>query len=143
MVQDAIEQKMRMEQEMQQMEFVLKKEESEAQRKAIEAKGVADFQKIVSEGISQELLLWKGIEATEKLALSDNTKIVVIGKGDSGLPVILGAETKDSGKKKKKLKKERAEKTKTKEKKNKDDKATNKIIEIKGNQQSKKGTVPP
>jgi len=95
MLQDAIEQKMKMEQTMQQMQFVLEKEEAEARRKAIEAKGVADFQKIVSEGISQELLLWKGIEATEKLAFSDNTKIVVIGKGDHGLPVILGAELKE------------------------------------------------
>lgn len=109
LVQEAIEQKMKMEQEMQQMEFVLKKEESEAQRKAIEAKGVADFQRIVSEGISEELLLWKGIEATENLATSNNTKVVVIGKGEHGLPVILGAES-DSGRNNKKMKKEQLDK---------------------------------
>lgn len=56
------------EQDSQRMEFVLQKEELEAKRKAIEAKGISEFQKIVSEGVSEPLLRWKGIEATEKLA---------------------------------------------------------------------------
>ena len=74
------------------MEYVLKKEKQEAQRKAIEAQGISDFQRIVSEGISEELLKWKGVEATEKFALSTNTKLVIVGNGQSGLPVILSAE---------------------------------------------------
>jgi regulator of protease activity HflC (stomatin/prohibitin superfamily) len=88
----AIEEKLQAEQESQRMEFVLKKEEKEAQRKRIEAKGIADFQTIVSEGINEQLLKWKGIEATEKLANSTNAKIIVIGSGKDGLPIILGGD---------------------------------------------------
>jgi len=72
------------------MAFILQKEEQEADRKRIEAKGIADFQDIVSKGISDQLLKWKGIEATEKLSGSQNTKIVIIGSGKDGLPLILG-----------------------------------------------------
>lgn len=86
----SIEEKLQAEQESQRMAFVLKKEEQEAQRKRIEAQGIADFQTIVSEGINEQLLRWKGIEATEKLATSNNSKIVVIGSGKDGLPIILG-----------------------------------------------------
>ncbi|MBZ0180605.1 MAG: prohibitin family protein [Melioribacteraceae bacterium] len=86
----SIEEKLQAEQESQRMAFVLKKEEQEAQRKRIEAQGIADFQTIVSEGINEQLLKWKGIEATEKLASSSNSKIVVIGSGKDGLPIILG-----------------------------------------------------
>ncbi len=88
----SIEEKLQAEQESQRMAFVLKKEEQEAERKRIEAQGVADFQKIVSEGINTNLLKWKGIEATEKLANSQNSKIVVIGSGKDGLPLILGGD---------------------------------------------------
>jgi len=72
------------------MEFILQKETQEADRKRIEAKGIADFQDIVAKGISDQLLKWKGIEATEKLASSPNAKIIVIGSGKDGLPLILG-----------------------------------------------------
>lgn len=72
------------------MQFVLTKERQEAERKRIEAQGIADFQRIVSQGISEPLLRWKGIEATTKLAESTNTKIVVVGAGRDGLPLILG-----------------------------------------------------
>jgi regulator of protease activity HflC (stomatin/prohibitin superfamily) len=85
----AIEEKLKAEQESQRMQFVLGKEQQEAERKRIEAKGIADFQDIVSKGISIQLLKWKGIEATEKLASSPNSKVVIIG-GKDGLPVILG-----------------------------------------------------
>jgi len=85
----AIELKLQTEQESQRMEFVLIKERQEAERKAIEAKGLAEFQKIVSEGISPELLRWKGIEATLKLAESPNAKIVMVGGGRDGLPLIM------------------------------------------------------
>ena len=58
---------------------------------SIEARGIAQFQTIVSEGISPALLQWKGIEATEKLASSTNAKMVVMGNGKDSLPVLLGA----------------------------------------------------
>ncbi len=86
----SIEEKLQAEQDSQRMEFVLLKEEQEAQRKRIEAKGIKDFQSIVSEGINDQLLRWKGIEATEKLANSPNSKVIVIGSGKDGLPLILG-----------------------------------------------------
>jgi prohibitin 1 len=87
----AIEEKLQAEQESQRMEFVLLKEKQEAERKRIEARGIADFQAIVTIGISDKLLQWKGIEATEKLAASQNAKVVIIGDKD-GLPLILGAQ---------------------------------------------------
>jgi len=88
----AIELKAQAEQDAARMEFVLQKETQEAQRKAIEAQGIADFQRIVSTGISPELLQWKGIEATEKFADSPNSKIIIVGNDSGGLPVILSAE---------------------------------------------------
>merc|ERR1711939_371273 len=66
--------------------------EQEAERKKIEAQGIADFQKIVSDDISPNLLKWKGIEATEKLAKSPNSKIVIMGNSKDSLPVILGQD---------------------------------------------------
>ncbi len=93
-VANAIQEKLRREQEAEQMKFVLQKEQQEAERKRIEAGGIADFQRIVASGISPQLLEWKGIEATEKLALSPNSKIVVIGNPKSGLPIILGGQEK-------------------------------------------------
>lgn len=86
---EAIEQKQRADQESQRMEFVLTKEKQEADRKRIEAKGIADFQAIVAAGISEQLLRWKGIEATEKLASSQNTKVIIVGAGKDGLPIIM------------------------------------------------------
>jgi prohibitin 1 len=88
-VTDAIEDKLKAEQESQRMEFILTKEKQEAERKRIEARGISDFQNIVAQGISEPLLRWKGIEATEKLAASPNAKVVIIGSGKDGLPVIL------------------------------------------------------
>jgi regulator of protease activity HflC (stomatin/prohibitin superfamily) len=88
----SIEEKLQAEQESQRMAFILRKEEQEADRKRIEAKGIADFQEIVSKGISEQLLKWKGIEATEKLANSQNSKVVIIGSGKDGLPIILGSD---------------------------------------------------
>jgi prohibitin 1 len=88
----SIEEKLQAEQESQRMEFILTREKQEADRKRIEAKGIADFQEIVSKGISEQLLKWKGIEATEKLANSTNTKVVIIGSGKDGLPLILGSD---------------------------------------------------
>jgi prohibitin 1 len=92
---EAINSKLAAEQEAQRMRFVLAKEEQEAERKRIEAQGIQNFQRIVSQGISDQLLRWKGIEATEKLAESTNAKVVVIG-GRDGLPLIfnVGEEAK-------------------------------------------------
>ena len=86
----SIEAKQQAEQEALAMNFRLQKETQEAQRKRIEAQGVRDFQQIVAQGISPQLLQWKGIEATEILAKSSNTKVVVIGNSKNGLPLILG-----------------------------------------------------
>ena len=86
----SIEEKLQAEQESQRMAFILLKEAQEADRKRIEAKGISDFQNIVAKGISDQLLKWKGIEATEKLANSPNTKVIVIGSGKDGLPLVLG-----------------------------------------------------
>lgn len=89
-LEEAIERKLQQEQESLEYEFRLEKETKEAERKRIEAKGIRDFQEIVSEGISEELLRWKGIEATQILAESPNSKVVVVGSGKDGLPIILG-----------------------------------------------------
>ena len=86
----SIEAKQQAEQEALAMNFRLQKETQEAQRKRIEAGGVRDFQQIVAQGITPSLLEWKGIEATETLAKSGNTKVVVIGNSKNGLPLILG-----------------------------------------------------
>jgi hypothetical protein len=74
------------------MEFVLQRERQEAERKRVEAQGIKDFQHIVTEGISEKLLEWKGIEATVELARSSNSKVVVVGAGKTGLPLIFSAD---------------------------------------------------
>ena len=88
----AINNKLTQEQKSQEMEFVLQREQQEAERKRIEAEGVRDFQTIVSQGISERLLKWKGIEATMKLAESNNAKIIVVGNSGDSMPVILSAD---------------------------------------------------
>ncbi len=88
----AIEKKLEAEQQAEQMKFVLNKEQQEADRKRIEAQGIADFQRIVTTGLNDLFLRWKGIEATSKLADSQNSKVVVIGSGKDGLPIILGGQ---------------------------------------------------
>ena len=85
----SIETKQQAEQESLAMGFRLQKERQEADRKRIEAQGIHDFQQIVAQGISNQLLEWKGIEATESLAKSPNTKIVVIGNAKNGLPLVM------------------------------------------------------
>ncbi len=85
---EAINSKLAADQDAQRMRFVLEKEKQEAERKRIEAQGIQDFQKIVSQGLSEQLLRWKGIEATRALAESANAKIIVVG-GRDGLPLIL------------------------------------------------------
>jgi prohibitin 1 len=89
MLKSSIEAKQQAEQDALRMAFVLQKEKQEADRKRIEAQGIRDFQQTVSQGISQQLLEWKGIEATERLATSTNSKVVLIGNTKNGLPLIL------------------------------------------------------
>lgn len=86
----SIELKQQAEQESLAMSFRLQKEKQEADRKRIEAEGIRDFQRTVAQGISDQLLTWKGIEATETLAKSPNAKVVIVGSSKNGLPLILG-----------------------------------------------------
>jgi regulator of protease activity HflC (stomatin/prohibitin superfamily) len=88
MLKASIEAKQQAEQDALRMSFILQKEKQEAERKRIEAQGISDFQRIVAQGISPQLLEWKGIEATEKLAGSTNAKIVIVGNTKNGLPLI-------------------------------------------------------
>ena len=88
MLKSSIEAKQQAEQDALRMSFILQKEKQEAERKRIEAQGISDFQRIVAQGISAQLLEWKGIEATEKLAASTNSKIVIIGNTKNGLPLV-------------------------------------------------------
>lgn len=90
LVKQSIEAKAQAEQDAEKMVFVLQKEKQEAHRKRIEAEGIKAFQQVVSEGISAELLQWKGIEATEKFSDSPNTKIVIMGHAQDSMPVMLG-----------------------------------------------------
>lgn len=96
-VRDAIEKKLSAEQQALAMQFVLQKETQEAERKRIEARGIADFQKIVTEGISDKLLAWKGIEATLEVSKSQNAKVIVIGNGKNGLPLIFDSSGAGGG----------------------------------------------
>lgn len=92
-IQTAIENKLKEEQEAQRYEFTLQKERLEAQRKKIEAEGEAEYQQIITESLSPSFLRFKGIEATQRLAESQNTKIVVVGNSETGgLPLILGGQ---------------------------------------------------
>src|SRR3984893_11298715 len=70
--------------------FRVAREIRESERKKIEAEGISEFQQIVSKGISDSYLRWRGIEATLQLAQSSNSKIVIVGSGKDGLPIILG-----------------------------------------------------
>ncbi len=88
-IKTAIADKLAEEQRSQKMKFTLDKERQEALRKQVEAEGIAKYQSIVRQGLTAEYLQWKGIEATEKLAASPNAKVIVVGAGKSGLPVIL------------------------------------------------------
>ena len=88
----AINFKLTADQEAQRMKFTIEKEKREAERKRIEAQGIADFQKIVSAGITTSLLKWKGIEATLKIAESPNSKVIIIGNDAGSLPIILSGD---------------------------------------------------
>merc|ERR1711920_807334 len=92
LLKNSIEAKAQAEQDAERMKFVLAKEQQEADRKTIEAKGIADFQQIVTEGITPSLLQWKGIEATEKFTESSNSKLVIMGNSKASLPVMFSGD---------------------------------------------------
>lgn len=89
-VAQAIEEKVVQKQQAEAFEYRLARERQEAERKAIEAEGIRRFQETINSTISEGYLRWKGIEATLELAKSDNAKVVVIGAGEGGMPLILG-----------------------------------------------------
>ena len=89
-IKEAIERKLKQEQESLEYEFRLVTAEKEAQKVRIEAQGKADANRILSASLTDKILQDKGIEATIKLSESPNSKVIVIGSGDSGMPIILG-----------------------------------------------------
>ena len=89
-IEKAITEKVEAEQLALKQKYVLEKERQEAERKRIEAEGIADFQRIVNQTITPQLLRWKGVEATQEIAKSNNAKVIVVGNGDGDLPIILG-----------------------------------------------------
>lgn len=90
MVKTAIEQKITAEQDAQKMQFVLQKEKQEAERKRVEAQGIADYQRIINESLTDRQLQYEQIKAMKDLAASANAKMVIMGKGNT--PVILDAK---------------------------------------------------
>lgn len=91
-VRRAIETKLQEEQRVQQAALEVQRAEQEAQRKRVEAQGDADRARIITESLSPQFLRFQGIQATRELAESSNAKVVIIGSGDDGLPVILGGQ---------------------------------------------------
>jgi len=89
-VKTSIEQKITAEQEAQKMQFVLQKERQEAERKRVEAQGIADYQRIISESLTDRQLQYESIKAQLEIAKSPNAKVIVMGKGSA--PMILDAK---------------------------------------------------
>ena len=89
-IKNAIEGKLKQEQQSLEYEFRLVTADKEAQKQRIEAQGKADANRILSASLNDKILQDKGIEATVKLAESPNSKVIVIGSGDTGMPIILG-----------------------------------------------------
>ena len=86
-VKTSIEQKMTAEQDAQKMEYVLQKEQQEAQRKRVEAQGIADYQRIISESLTDKQLQYEFIKAQLEIAKSPNAKVIIMGKGSTPLMV--------------------------------------------------------
>jgi regulator of protease activity HflC (stomatin/prohibitin superfamily) len=91
-VKQAIENKMQEKHLALAYEFKLQRERQEAERKRVEAMGIKTYNELINSSLTAEMLKWKGIIATESIAQSPNAKVVVIGNGENGLPVILGAD---------------------------------------------------
>jgi len=88
-VRQSIESKIQAEQDAQKMQFVLQKERQEADRKRVEAQGIADYQKIISQGLTEQQLQYQSILAQKEIALSPNTKIIIMGGTGKGNPIML------------------------------------------------------
>lgn len=88
-VRQTIESKINAEQEAQKMKFVLDKERQEADRKRVEAQGIADYQRIITLSLTDKLLQYEQIKAQKELALSSNSKVVIMG-GGKGAPILIG-----------------------------------------------------
>ena len=86
-VKASIESKINAEQDAKKMEFVLQKERQEAERKRVEAQGIADYQRIINTGLTDQQLQYEQIKAMKEIALSQNAKIIVMGKGNA--PIML------------------------------------------------------
>jgi regulator of protease activity HflC (stomatin/prohibitin superfamily) len=93
-VKGSIEEKIKAEQDAQKMEFVLQKEKQEAERKRVEAQGIADYQRIMSSGLTDKQLQYEQIQMMKGLVTSPNAKVIIMGKGNT--PVII--DTKDDKK---------------------------------------------
>jgi len=91
-VKTTIEQKINAEQDAQKMQFVLQKEKQEAERKRVEAQGIADYQRIISESLTDKQLQYESIKAQLEIAKSANAKVIIMGKGSN--PVILDTKEK-------------------------------------------------
>jgi regulator of protease activity HflC (stomatin/prohibitin superfamily) len=91
-IKSAIENKLTREQEALAMTFINARERLEADRKLIEAQGIANYNRTVSSSLTDKIITLRGIEATLKIAESPNTKVIVIGSGENGLPIILGGQ---------------------------------------------------
>ncbi len=89
-IKNAIEKKLKQEQEFLEYEFTIQKAEKEAERQRIDAEGKATANKILNASLSDKILKEKGIQATLELANSPNAKVVVIGSSKDGMPIILG-----------------------------------------------------
>ena len=89
-VKSAIESKINAEQDAKKMEFVLQKEKQEAERKRVEAQGIADYQRIINTGLTSQQLQYEQIKAMKELALSNNSKVIVMGKGNT--PIIIDSK---------------------------------------------------
>jgi regulator of protease activity HflC (stomatin/prohibitin superfamily) len=89
-VKESIERKLTADQEAQRMEFVLNKEKQEAERKRVEAQGVADAQRILNLGLSEQVLRYESINVLKELVKSDNAKVIIMGDGKNSTPVIIG-----------------------------------------------------
>jgi len=92
MIRQAIENKLAEEQAFEAYKFKLLKETQERKRKRIEAEGIRNYQEIISQTLNEQLIKWQGVQATLEVAKSDNSKIIIIGAGKEGLPVILGTD---------------------------------------------------
>jgi len=94
-IREAIERKLQENQRVEEYKWRVERERLESERKVIEAEGIAKFQRIVAPQITESYLRWRGIEATLALSQSQNSKVVVIGNSETGLPLILDTTTSD------------------------------------------------